>query len=162
MFYSSFPLKRVNINNKHKNWITLGILTSCKRKRELYIACKNNNNPDRLKHYKSYCKICLLSSKKQKSYADKIKNTSNKNKTIWNILNLESNKTGNTETTNTLNINGSPTSDFQKTANEFNKYFLTIAKSVNTKQNKLSPYSVDNTTSPSLLNTFSPAPFSKL
>jgi len=30
-------------------------------------------------------------------------------------------------------------------ANEFNKYFSTIAKSINTKQNKLSPYNVDNT-----------------
>ena len=57
MYYSSFPLKRVHINNIHKNWITSGILTSCKPKRELFIACRNNNNPDLLKYYKSYCKI---------------------------------------------------------------------------------------------------------
>ena len=31
-------------------------------------------------------------------------------------------------------------------ANEFNKYFSTIAKSIITKQNKLSSYTVDNTT----------------
>jgi len=30
--------------------------------------------------------------------------------------------------------------------NEFNKYFSTIAKSINTKQNKLSPYNVNNIT----------------
>ena len=47
---------------------------------------------------------------------------------------------------NTLNINGIPISDCQKMANEFNKYFSTIVKSINTKQNKLSPYNVDNTT----------------
>jgi len=47
---------------------------------------------------------------------------------------------------NSLNINGIPISDCQKMANEFNKYFSTIAKSINTKQNKLSPYNVNNTT----------------
>jgi len=57
MFHSSFPLKRVYLNKKHKNWITLGISMSCKHKRELFTACRNNNNPDVLKHYKSYCKI---------------------------------------------------------------------------------------------------------
>jgi hypothetical protein len=53
---------------------------------------------------------------------------------------------------NTLNINGIPTNDCQKMANEFNKYFSTIAKSINTKQNKLNLYNVDNTTPPPLLN----------
>jgi hypothetical protein len=57
MFYSNFLLKRAHINKKHKNWIILGILTSCKHKRELFTACRNNYNPDLLKHYKSYCKI---------------------------------------------------------------------------------------------------------
>jgi len=31
-------------------------------------------------------------------------------------------------------------------ANEFNKYFLTVPKNINTKQNKSSPYHVDNIT----------------
>jgi len=70
----------------------------------------------------------------------------NKNKTIWNTVNIESNKTGNTDKINTSNINGIPTSDCQKMANEFNKYFSTIAKGINTKQNKFSLYNVDNCT----------------
>ena len=59
-------------------------------------------------------------------------------------INLESNKTCNTDKINTLNINGFPISDCQKMANEFNKYFSTTAKSVNTKQNKPSPNIVGN------------------
>jgi hypothetical protein len=97
---------------------------SCKHKRELFTACRNNNNnPDLLKHYKSYCKIlsAVMKEAKQLNYADKIKKASNKNKTIWNIVNLESNKTGNTVKINTLNINGLLISDSQKMANEFNK-----------------------------------------
>ena len=68
MFYSSFPLKRVHLNKKHKNWITLGIVTSCKHKRELFTACRNNNNPDLLKHYNSYCKILSAVIKEAKNY----------------------------------------------------------------------------------------------
>ena len=77
---------------------------------------------------------------------DKIKKASNKNRTIWNIVHLESNKTDNTDKISTLNIKGIPISDCQKMANEFNKFFLTVAKNINTKQNKSSPYNVDNIT----------------
>jgi hypothetical protein len=69
----------------------------------------------------------------------------NKNKTIWDIVNLETNKTGNTEKINTLNIDGNSISNCQEIANAFNKYFLNIAKSINTKQNELSSHNVDNT-----------------
>jgi len=150
MFYSSFPLKRFYLNKKNKNWITLGILTSCKHKRELFTACRNNNNPDLFKHYKSYCKIlsAVIKEAKKLNYADKIKKASNKNKKIWNIVHLESNETDNTDKINILNINGIPISDCQKMANEFNKYFSSVAKNINTKQNKFSPYSVDNITPP--------------
>jgi hypothetical protein len=33
IFYHSFPTKRVLLNKRHNEWITLGIKTSCKRKR---------------------------------------------------------------------------------------------------------------------------------
>jgi hypothetical protein len=114
----------------------LGILTSSKQKRELFTACRNNNNPELLKHYKSYCKIpsAFIKEAKKLNYADKIKKASNKNKTIWNSVNLESNKTGNTGKINALKINGLLISDCQKMANEFNKNFSTIAKSINTSK----------------------------
>ena len=54
IFYSSFPLKRVHIAKKSKNWITLGILTSCKHKKEIFIACRNSNNLDLTSYYISY------------------------------------------------------------------------------------------------------------
>jgi len=52
---------------------------------------------------------------------------------------------------NTLNIHGNSISDHQEIADAFNKYFLTVATSVNTKQNELSSHNIDNTT-PSLFN----------
>jgi hypothetical protein len=69
IFYSSFPLKRVLITNKNNNnWITLGILTSCKRKGELYIACKDNNNPALKSIIKSTVIFYLLSRKQKNSH----------------------------------------------------------------------------------------------
>jgi hypothetical protein len=70
----------------------------------------------------------------------------NKNKTIWDTVNLETNKTGNIEKINTLNFDGNSISDRQEIANTFNKYFLTIAKSINAKQNELTSHNLDNTT----------------
>jgi hypothetical protein len=58
-----------------------------------------------------------------------------KNKTTWDIENLETNETGNTEKINNLNIDGNLISNRQQIANAFNKYFLTVAKSINTTQN---------------------------
>ena len=83
---------------------------------------------------------------KKLNYADKIKKSLNKNKNIWDIVNLETNKTGNTEKINTLNLDGNSISDRQEIANTFNKYLLTIAKSINTKQSELSSCNLDNTT----------------
>jgi hypothetical protein len=70
----------------------------------------------------------------------------NINKTTWDIVNLETNKTRNTEKINTLNIDGNSISNHQKTANAFNKYFLTIGESINNKQNELSSHNSYNTT----------------
>ena len=63
IFYCSLPPERVmnkNDNGNNNNWITLGIKTSCKHKRELYLACRNINNME-LKGTTSYIvKFCLI------------------------------------------------------------------------------------------------------
>ena len=131
IFNSSFPLKRVHITkkNNNKSWITLGILTSCKHKRELFIASRNSNNLDLKTYYKRYYKIlsAVIKEAKKLIYADKIKKSVNKNKTVWDIVNIETNKTGNTEEISTLKIDGNTIRDHQEIANAFNKYFSTVA-----------------------------------
>jgi hypothetical protein len=69
----------------------------------------------------------------------------NKNKTIWEIANLETNKTGNTEKVNLLNIDGNLISNHQDIFNAFNKY-LSIAKNINIKQSEHNSHNPDNTT----------------
>ena len=99
-------------------------------------------------YYKRYCKILYVVIKEAKklNYVDKIKKSVIKNKTVWGIVNLETNKTGNTEEINTLKIDGNTISDRQEIANAFNKYFLTVAENINMKQNAPCFQNLDNTT----------------
>jgi hypothetical protein len=46
----------------------------------------------------------------------------------------------------TLNISGTSVTNHQETANEFNKYFLCIARNINTEHNDLNFHKLDNTT----------------
>jgi hypothetical protein len=140
IFYSRFPLKRVSIVKKsNNNWITSGILTSCKHKREFFIACRNNNNLDLVSYYKKYCKIlsAFVKEAKKLNYGDKINKAPNKNKIIWDIIKLDINKTRNIDNFITSTIEGTSVSNFKEIANEFNKYFLSIAKNINTKFNSI-------------------------
>ncbi|PNF30487.1 hypothetical protein B7P43_G10883 [Cryptotermes secundus] len=136
IFYCSFPLKSVCANNKNnKNWITLGITTSCKRKRELYIACRDGNNPDLKNYYNKYCKIlsAVIKESKKLNYTYKINKSLNKNKTMWDIIKFETNRTSSADKAITLNIDGISITNQHVIANEFNKYFLSIAKNINIK-----------------------------
>jgi hypothetical protein len=54
IFYSSFPHKKVISKNKSdNNNNTTGIKTSCRHKRELYLASRNSNNQEFKKHYQT-------------------------------------------------------------------------------------------------------------
>ena len=57
VFYSSFPLRKLITKTNGNTWITTGIRTSCKHKRELYLFCKNSNDPLLKSYYKLYWKI---------------------------------------------------------------------------------------------------------
>jgi len=57
IYNSSFPLTQVPNKMTQSTWITSGILTSCRHKRQLYNKLKNNNNATLASHYKYYSKI---------------------------------------------------------------------------------------------------------
>ena len=83
--------------------MTLGIRTSCKCKRLLYLYSKNNNDTSLKKHYKNYCRILT-----------------NKIKRTWNIIKKETNKY------KRLN----DTINHEDTPEAFNNYFLTISENI--------------------------------
>ena len=90
VFYSSFPLKRLAAKTRGNVWITTGIRTSCKHKRELYLFCKNSNDPLLKNYYKLYCKILSNVTREAKKhyFSKQIDTSKNKMKTFWDITRL--------------------------------------------------------------------------
>ena len=150
IYYASFPQKKIKISNKKSDWITLGIKTSCKRKRELYIACRNSNNLELRNYYKKYCNILsgVIKEAKRLKYDSKIKKSNNKNKTIWDIVKFETNRGSHNDRICTLKVNGKRIRENHVIAETFNKYFLSVAEksNVKNKQTNINTSHFPNTT----------------
>jgi hypothetical protein len=129
------------------------------------MTCKNNNNSELNNYYKKYCNILskVIKEAKRLKYDNKIQNSSNKNKTIWDIVKVESNKVPNNEKICTLKANGKLIRETQAIAEIFNDY-LSVAenKSENKKQNNTNINNLtDITPIQYLLKTFK-IPFPKI
>jgi hypothetical protein len=137
IFYSSFPLKKlINRNNKdNKNWITLGIKTSCRHKRKLYLTCRNSNNLELKRHYQVYCKILTnVIEEAEKTYYDKkIQKSSNKYKATWDIIKKLTNNQHYQPDTQELIIDSKHLKGQQDKADAFNNYFSSIIDKISKK-----------------------------
>jgi hypothetical protein len=79
-------------------------------------------------------------------YDSKIQKSNNQNKTVWDIVKLETDKTTKNENICRLNIDGKLTSNHQEIADTFNKHFLSVPESINIKNNHASSINnMDNT-----------------
>ena len=92
IYYSSFPLIQTKSKMNQNSWITPGIITSCKHKRELYKEVQNNNNATLASYYRDYTKILSMVTRKAKiiEHNKLTLNSHNKVKTTWGITNKES------------------------------------------------------------------------
>jgi len=137
IFYSSFPPKKIQLTSKINDWITLGIRTSCKHKRELYVESKRK--PKLREHYKKYCKIlsAVVNEAKKLTYNNKIKKSTNPDKTIWDIVKMETGKTNFTKNDiiDKLKLGDDLDNDYKKIAETFNIHFTSVADTIATKHN---------------------------
>jgi len=94
IYYSSIPLFWVRNKVNQNSWITPGIITSCKPKRELNKELKNNNNATLASYYRDYGRILsrVIREAKITKNDQLIVNSHNKVKTTWGIINKESGK----------------------------------------------------------------------
>jgi hypothetical protein len=60
IFYACFLKKKIYEQSPPKQWLTNGIKTSCKRKKELYLLTKANDNNELQQYYKLYSKILVI------------------------------------------------------------------------------------------------------
>jgi hypothetical protein len=120
IFYASFPLKKINHNTKTP-WITTGIKTSCMQKRKLYLLFRNSTNQHIKGHYKRYCNILskVIKEAKKRHYDNQIKNSANKNKTTWDIVNKETHRKAHSTNIKHLNTDGITTDNPQLIAETF-------------------------------------------
>jgi hypothetical protein len=98
---------------------------------------RNSYDPDLKKYYKLYCKILtnVIKEAKRSHYDGKIKKSNNKNKTLWDIIKLETGKKHTSNEMNMLNIKGRLSNNHQDIAEAFNKHFISIPDEINTNNN---------------------------
>jgi len=129
IFYSSFPLKKLNPKTEINTWITPGLRNSCECKRDLYLLCRNSNKSKLKPYYKLYCKILsnVIKEVKKYYYNIQIENSDKKMKTVWNITTSLTGKKIKNEVTYQLNIDGNITYD-KLISETFHNYLLSITK----------------------------------
>ena len=88
-YLTRFPLSKAQYKHDNNAWLTKGIKISCYNKIKLYELQRDKNGPTLATYYKTYCKTLtkVIKLAKQKYYNSLISCSSNKNKTIWNIIN---------------------------------------------------------------------------
>jgi len=121
IFYATFPLKKIN-NETKAPWITIGIKTSCVQKRILYLVCRNSTNPHIKGYYKCNRNILskVIKEAKKHHYDNQIKNSTNKNKTTWDIANKETHIKTHITNIKFLKIDGITIDNQQLIAETFN------------------------------------------
>jgi exonuclease III len=121
IFYTSFPLQKVAKRGKNKQWITLGIRTSCEKKKHLYLLSRDSNDINLKRYYKRYCKILASVIKEAKSsvYNNQVIKSTNKMKTTWNIIKTETNRS-----------KDHIRNKYYNSPEAYNKYFLSVAEKI--------------------------------
>lgn len=123
-------IKQIRLKQKQK-WITRGIHTSCKNKRNLKILVSYTKNKQLIQHYKLYTKLLKKAVNRSKKllYIAEMKNSENKTKSMWRIIRERTNKNQQKLFQGiSLNIHNNLTSDPMRVANGLNDYFASIGK----------------------------------
>lgn len=127
-------LHKIKSKQNHK-WLTRGIKTSCRNKRNLKILTSYTKNSLLINHYKTYTKLLKKSviQSKKLQYIQEMKKSENKTKSMWKIIKERTNKTQKKQFKGiSLNIRSTLTSDPKQVANTFNEFFSSVGKSSST------------------------------
>lgn len=114
-------------NMPSNNWMTKGLCISYNRLRSLYNEKRRNNSKTLKLYITKYEKIYqkLVGEAKRFHNNRKLKNSSNKNKQMWTLINNET-KQYKKMVNHKLKMNGTLTDNYETMANEFNKFFTTV------------------------------------
>ena len=136
-YYDCFLKKYVNPKHRCNAWITEGIITSCKRKKELFTLARVSNNHNLKTYYKKYCSVLtkVIRSAKKVRYNNIIAHSKNKMKSTWQIIHKEMGKTQPETSITKLETLTKTITNQKEIANTFNRYFTTIADNIRNNSN---------------------------
>jgi hypothetical protein len=134
-FENSFPPKWIRYSSKNNNWITVGIKTSCKRKRELYLLRRNSINPHVIKFYNKYCSILrkVIIEAKNMDIRHQIQHSDNLSQTTWKIIKNSTSSTNNLNLFTKINTDTGYTEIPDEIAKTFNEFFIHVAENSDNK-----------------------------
>jgi Zn-finger protein len=86
--YSCFPPINIYERQQANQWITKGIINSCKRKKDLYLLARSNKDEIIRNYYIKYSKTLtkVIKSAKKLYFNNKISHAHDKVKATWNII----------------------------------------------------------------------------
>jgi hypothetical protein len=137
-YYDNCFLKKyVNQNHRYNAWITKGIITSCKKKKELFTQTRISNNHKLKTYYKKYCSVLtkIIRSAKKLHYNNIIARSKNKMKSTWQIIHKEMGKPQPETFITKLETPNKTITNQTEIANTFNRYFTTIADNIRNNNN---------------------------
>jgi len=78
-YFLVFLKKTVNESTSNKQWITIGIINSCKQKKGLYLLTRKNNDIQLKEYYMRYSKILskVMKTAKMFYYNNQITHSNN-------------------------------------------------------------------------------------
>jgi len=141
-FNTAFPLKTTHVNNSMINtWITKGIIKS---RNKLRLPCCIKRSTDlstkSLKYIQNYQKIYrkVIAEAKKRETDKIILSATNKNKTLWKIINKE---TGNSQQAPNIimNLQDKIITNPQMITEKFNSYFIDIIEDLLSQTNRHCP-----------------------
>ncbi|MCP4054789.1 MAG: hypothetical protein GY739_17445 [Mesoflavibacter sp.] len=130
-FNDNFPLKKIKHNNKNqdKPWINNEIKTLNKKERKLYLIKTKTNNPVTIQKHKDIKKLLdtIIRREKINYFKQQFKNTYNKPKQMWKIINKITNKSPpSNNDIDCIKINNTLITDKKEIAENMNTFFSNI------------------------------------
>ena len=136
VYDACFPRKTYKHGYRtRKPWLTEGMKQAIKTKNKLYRKSKKSKNPEHEFKYKRYRNKLnkMLSDAERSHYSDMLNENKSNMKKSWRILKEIINKKKTTKACSKFQINGSYTTDKQKIANGFNKFFINVGPNLASK-----------------------------
>jgi len=129
--------KRIKLyHNKYKPWITHSILTSAKKKNQLYLDYLKKKTPEsKIKYSKYRNKFTgIIRAAEKAYYANRFESLKGNMKETWNLINnLITNNTVGKQVVKEILSNGQIVNQPKDIANKFNEYFINVGPNLASK-----------------------------